>query len=887
MQGDLGKFLKARVNYTDAQGSSKTAESMASNAVIPAGPNQPPAFPSPTQPLTVNENATSGNLGLPPATDPQNDELAYSVSGRDEVAFREDFTLQPVTGDLRVKPNATIDYESRQSYLVTINVHDGLDTSHNPDTGIDASLTLTIDVNNLDDAGTVEISSEHPEVDTAIRATLTDPDGNVRGTSWQWYRGASRNGSFTPIENATGRSYTPVQADARQYLRVRATYTDGHGAAKEAEAVTRNATTPVSTNQAAFFRSEHITFNVPENSSSGHLVGDVSVTDPNGDQLYYGLHHTSHLDYQADYFKRTCDLGYDNGRITVKQGVVLDYEHESPLTVTIKLTDELDPFGEYDYLWDDTVTLTIKVTNIDEPGTLDLEHVRSTTGAPTEVDVSFARLSDPDGVNRIVSWEWFRGDTQDGPFTEIDSGPFSDGTESGFRPEESDIGKYLKVRVTYADVFSDSSGRMKAVEQTMGPVERWVSPNPDYAFWPGRWHDAGDLAVGGTQSGVIQGGFDANGRYVNDVIDYFELTGMTAGTTYQLNLREPGAGGGHIVGFYTTDGAGLYFEFRGDMQNDGYGSAQLRQALFTPSSSGRHFVSIRGVFATQDINYTVALVAPAADDIPDSVSTTAEGATFGSGVIEKLYDVDWHRTNNLSSSTQYLAYLKGAAANGLFDPYIVGVYDPQGNLIAGTSDNRRGIGRDASVLFTPPSYGRYYIAVSSAPEPFRPRTTRDSTGKGHTGAYVLTVTNPSGDASNYRGSTTQRMGPSGGIATVNQEYTFDYALEHNYDEEYVKIAVKPGHVYEIYIKETNPWDTAPSIRARLDTSYDIYSGPSHGCWNPYSSHAVFKSLEFSETTRDYFVRVKVGDSGGVSGKIAIRLLDTSGDNLSNYESRCD
>ena len=115
----------------------------------------------------------------------------------------------------------------------------------------------------------------------------------------------------------------------------------------------------------------------------------------------------------------------------------------------------------------------------------------------------------------------------------------------------------------------------------------------------------------------------------------------------------------------------------------------------------------------------------------------------------------------------------------------------------------------------------------------------------------------------------------------------NYALEHNYDEEYVKIAVKPGHVYEIYIKETNPWDTAPSIRARLDTSYDIYSGPSHGCWNPYSSHAVFKSLEFSETTRDYFVRVKVGDSGGVSGKIAIRLLDTSGDNLSNYESRCD
>ena len=53
------------------------------------------------------------------------------------------------------------------------------------------------------------------------------------------------------------------------------------------------------------------------------------------------------------------------------------------------------------------------------------------------------------------------------------------------------------------------------------------------------------------------------------------------------------------------------------------------------------------------------------------------------------------------------------------------------------------------------------------------------------------------------------------------------------------------------------------------------------------SHAVFKSLEFSETTRDYFVRVRVLDSGGVSGKIAIKLLDTGGANLDKSKNRCD
>jgi hypothetical protein len=53
------------------------------------------------------------------------------------------------------------------------------------------------------------------------------------------------------------------------------------------------------------------------------------------------------------------------------------------------------------------------------------------------------------------------------------------------------------------------------------------------------------------------------------------------------------------------------------------------------------------------------------------------------------------------------------------------------------------------------------------------------------------------------------------------------------------------------------------------------------------SHAVFKTLAFTGTTKDYFVRVRVLDSGGVSGKIAIKLLDTGGANLDKSKNRCD
>ena len=98
-----------------------------------------------------------------------------------------------------------------------------------------------------------------------------------------------------------------------------------------------------------------------------------------------------------------------------------------------------------------------------------------------------------------------------------------------------------------------------------------------------------------------------------------------------------------------------------------------------------------------------------------------------------------------------MVHLKGAATNGLCDPFIIGMYDSRGNLIQGTSDKSHGIGRDASALFMPPETGQYYIAVSSAPEPFQPRTTRESTGKGRTRAHVLTVSTVSSDASNSRG----------------------------------------------------------------------------------------------------------------------------------------
>ena len=76
-----------------------------------------------------------------------------------------------------------------------------------------------------DQMGTVALDSA-PVVGSAVTASLSDPDGGVTGTTWQWARSAGEDGTYADIGGATSASYTPVDTDAGMYLMAMATYTD-------------------------------------------------------------------------------------------------------------------------------------------------------------------------------------------------------------------------------------------------------------------------------------------------------------------------------------------------------------------------------------------------------------------------------------------------------------------------------------------------------------------------------------------------------------------------------------------------------------------------------------------------------------------------------------
>ena len=85
--------------------------------------------------------------------------------------------------------------------------------------------TVTVEVTNVDEAGSVALDKVAPYPGVLLTATLSDPDGEVSGSDeWQWSRSASKNGSYTDIEGEEAVAYTPTSDDVGYYLRATVTY---------------------------------------------------------------------------------------------------------------------------------------------------------------------------------------------------------------------------------------------------------------------------------------------------------------------------------------------------------------------------------------------------------------------------------------------------------------------------------------------------------------------------------------------------------------------------------------------------------------------------------------------------------------------------------------
>ena len=376
------------------------------------------------------------------ASDPERATIIWTLTGADA----EDFTV--VGGVLRFRESP--DFEApagtgaSNTYEITVNASDGINS---------VTEGVEIEVTNVDEAGTVTLSTLQPQVGVALTATLSDPDRGVNNNSiaWMWFRGSSA------IVNATEDGYTPVSGDVGSKLKAKATYRDTEDADNDKTAEGSSArsvrSVPSSGNTDPAFPDQNPstpeadtaqTREVAENTPSGRNIGAPVVASDPGDVLTYSIDATA---------EQTFDI--DRGSGQLKTQAPLDYEdgtnvnHEYVVTVTAT-----DPFGATAAA---TAVVTVEVADVDEDPSI--------TTAGAETAISFAekgQIGTPlhtyaatDPETGAISWDVSGPDA--GKFEISTAGALTFGEQPNFEtPGDSNGDNVYEVTVVASDPAGNS-----------------------------------------------------------------------------------------------------------------------------------------------------------------------------------------------------------------------------------------------------------------------------------------------------------------------------------------------------------------------------------------------------------------------------------------------
>ena len=349
--------------------------------------NEPPQFAGDASATeTVAENTADGeNIGSPyTATDPENDTVTYSLGGTDAASFDID------TGTGQLKTKATLDFETKETYSVTIQVTDGKDAEGAAETPpvVDDTHDVAITVTDVDDAGTITFSSDTPAAGTTLTASLADDDGvkTTPAVTWAWENSTDQS-NWTPITGADTDSITLGTEDIGNYYRVTATYDDEKGSGKTATGETTNAVVfaPPTNLDPEFASNAATTLSVPENTPAGQNIGDP-YTATHGDSkgtLVYSLGGTDDASF---------DFDTSTGQLKTKTIFDYDTDTKTSYTVTISVSDGMDDYSNADTAEDGTIIVTINVTDVQLPDTPGQPTVTAANGAAAKLDVTWTAV---------------------------------------------------------------------------------------------------------------------------------------------------------------------------------------------------------------------------------------------------------------------------------------------------------------------------------------------------------------------------------------------------------------------------------------------------------------------------------------------------------------
>ena len=313
---------------------------------------------------SINENndgAIVGTLSSVIDDTSATDTFTYTLSGTDEDSF------EVVDGQLKLKDSVTANYETKNSYSVTVTA---TDTG-----GLTTSQSFTVTVNDLNDDPTVanEITDQSVNEDSALSFvvptnTFNDEDGDTLTytatlsddsalPSWLSFDATTQTFSGTPLNDDVGSISVKVTATDAADVTISDTFT----------------LTVVNTNDAP--TAIALSATAIDENSAGAIVGNLTTTDVDvGDSHTYTLSGTDAALFEVV-----------NGQLKLKGSA--DYETKNSYSVTVTSADAADAVFAQSF--------TITVTDVNEAPTaialsataIDENSAGATVGNLTTTDV--------------------------------------------------------------------------------------------------------------------------------------------------------------------------------------------------------------------------------------------------------------------------------------------------------------------------------------------------------------------------------------------------------------------------------------------------------------------------------------------------------------------
>ena len=250
---------------------------------------------------------------------------------------------------------------------MTVSVSDSKDAGGNADTAADDTIDVTISVTNVNEqpAFSTDTATRSVAENTAAGENIgapveaTDDDD---GDSLTYTLGGTDAASFE-IVAASGQLQTRSALDfeTKALYSVIVSVSDRKDAAGASDTVvddTIDVTISVTNvNEQPAFSTDTATRSVAENTAAGTDIGaPVEATDDDdGDSLTYTLGGTDASSFA---------IVEGSGQLQTRSA--LDFETKSSYFVTVSVSDKKDAGGNADTVVDDTIDVTISVTNVNE-----------------------------------------------------------------------------------------------------------------------------------------------------------------------------------------------------------------------------------------------------------------------------------------------------------------------------------------------------------------------------------------------------------------------------------------------------------------------------------------------------------------------------------------